>query len=418
MKQEIIKLAKILKTDQDYLFKIDERLSYLTGKKNILEKIVLENETKIKESLNYLGVKNNSLAGEIFNSLMLKVKNDDNLLFNYFKQPNYYLKEEGERILNYLKEDKTIKIGFFLKEEKARELLIKEPPKKILEYLNYQNVEEMLLKEDLYEVFSALRFLEDGNWLNQVFFKNYQNLTEDDFEFREIKIKVLAEKWLKAAEKFVLKKWHNISHLKELGVIFVIPYRLNVAGEFLRMLNLIFHYLNEISFYSKMFLKIREVPEIFSANLISLLKGDVLERKLAEGERSLWYVVQRYLAKDDENDWRLFVSRINPEALHWQRATNDLYNFVKKIGYFEKDFRFWLDLDWVGDYFKDEISQDILISFNLVDNVMSLVREKDKIKYLYHQQEALWNKIFQSYFNEERLEKFAVDYLVLGYFEL
>ncbi len=418
MKQEIIKLAKILKTDQDYLFKIDERLSYLTGKKNILEKIVLENETKIKESLNYLGVKNNSLAGEIFNSLMLKVKNDDNLLFNYFKQPNYYLKEEGERILNYLKEDKTIKTGFFLKEEKARELLIKEPPKKILEYLNYQNVEEMLLKEDLYEVFSALRFLEDGDWLNQVFFKNYQNLTENDFEFREIKIKVLAEKWLKAAEKFVLKKWHNISHLKELGVIFVIPYRLNVAGEFLRMLNLIFHYLNEISFYSKMFLKIREVPEIFSANLISLLKGEVLERKLAEGERSLWYVVQRYLAKDDENDWRLFVSRINPEALHWQRATNDLYNFVKKIGYFEKDFRFWLDLDWVGDYFKDEISQDILISFNLVDNVMSLVREKDKIKYLYHQQEALWNKIFQSYFNEERLEKFAVDYLVLGYFEL
>lgn len=418
MKQEIVKLAKILRTDQDFLSKLERRLSYLTKKENVLEEIVLENQKKIEKSLLYLGVSKNATAKEVYNALIYKVESDDILLFNYFNQPNYYLKEEGEKILNLLKENQKIKTGFFLKEEKAKELLLKEQPKKILEYLNYQNVEEMLLKEDLYEIFSALRFIEESDWLNQVFFKQYEKLTVDDFEFREIKIKILDQKWLKAAEKFILKKWHNISHLKELGVIFIIPYRLNISGEFLRMINLIFHYLNEIPFYSKMFLKIKEVPELFSYNLVSLLRGDVLDRRLEEGEKVLWYVIQRYLAKDDENDWRLFVPHINPEALHWQKATVDLYEFVKKFNGFEENFKFWLNLDWVGDYFKDEVGQDVLISFNLVDTVMSLVKQKELIKYLYHQQEALWNKIFESYFGQEGLEKFIMDYLILGYFEL
>jgi len=53
-----------------------------------------------------------------------------------------------------------------------------------------------------------------------------------------------------------------------------------------------------------------------------------------------------------------------------------------------------------------------------VDSVMSLVREKELIKYLYHHQEALWNKIFMEYFSNEQLEKFSKEYLLQGYFEI
>jgi len=72
----------------------------------------------------------------------------------------------------------------------------------------------------------------------------------------------------------------------------------------------------------------------------------------------------------------------------------------------------------VGDYFKDEIGEEVLVSFNLVDTVMSLVKEKEMIKYLYHHQEALWNKIFSEYFNQKKLEKFAQENLLKGYFEI
>ena len=44
------------------------------------------------------------------------------------------------------------------------------------------------------------------------------------------------------------EKYHNISHLKEMGVVFVIPITLGISGELMRMFILILHYLNEVPF--------------------------------------------------------------------------------------------------------------------------------------------------------------------------
>jgi hypothetical protein len=53
-----------------------------------------------------------------------------------------------------------------------------------------------------------------------------------------------------------------------------------------------------------------------------------------------------------------------------------------------------------------------------VDTVMSLVKEKELSKYLYHQEEALWNRIFTGYFSEDELEKFTKKYIIQGWFEV
>ena len=45
-------------------------------------------------------------------------------------------------------------------------------------------------------------------------------------------------------------------------------------------------------------------------------------------------------------------------------------------------------------------------------------KEKELIKYLYHHQEALCNKIFIEYFGQDQLENFSKDYLLQGYFEI
>ena len=66
---------------------------------------------------------------------------------------------------------------------------------------------------------------------------------------------------------------------------------------------------------------------------------------------------------------------INPEALHWKKAEKDLANLSKKFK--ELNLDFWKDLDWVGGYFAET-----LVSFDLIDAVMSLVRDKGQIKYL------------------------------------
>ena len=46
--------------------------------------------------------------------------------------------------------------------------------------------------------------------------------------------------------------------------------------------------------------------------------------KMIENEKLIWRVVQTYLAKDDENDFRLFEPHVNPEAEHWLKVSEDL----------------------------------------------------------------------------------------------
>ncbi len=414
------KLARILRADKDYLKRIEERFSYMTGKKGVLERIVEDNDKAIKRCLVTLGVEDHgkARAEEIYRGLISKVEADDNKISESLGRPVCHKLEDCEKVLSISKKVVGTSQGFFLKEEKAVEFLEKEPPEKILSYLGYDSVDKMLAKEKLLEVYSALRFIEGGDWLNSVFFKQYKELTPEDFEERPIVVQALGERWVAAANSFMEKKWHNISHLKELGVVFVIPATLGIPGELLRMMNLIFHYLHEIPFYSEMFRRAAETPVTFAPSVISLLRGDVLDRRIPEGEKSLWLVVQRYLAKDDENDWRLFVPHINPEAIHWAKAEEDLVKASSELDGFASDLIFWQDLGWVGDYFKDDAGNDVLVSFDLVDTVMSLVMKKDLVKYLYHHQEALWNKIFAEYMGHDQLEKFCKDYLLGGHFEI
>ncbi len=418
MTDAVAHIARILRTDKDAIKKIDSHLSVVTGKRGVIDKIVEQNSYNVRDRLQSLGVGRGSAAKDVYDALISKIESDDNHLYEAFGRPQCDSQEDCDRVIDIVKSIAKSNHGWFLKEEKAREFLSLEPPKRILSYFGYGSVDEMLAKENLYEVYSALRFIEDAKWMNEVFLKQYNSLTPDDFEERDVVVQALDTKWNDAAEQFVQKKWHNISHLKELGTVFVIPISLGISGELLRMIGLVLHYLYEVSFYSDMFRRSAEVPAMFAENLISLLRGDVIDRRIPEGDKTLWFVIQQYLAKNDENDWRLFVPHINPETYHWLRAEKALVSIGTELDGFSEDFLFWNDLDWVGEYFRNETGNEVLVSFDLVDTVMSLVKEKEMIKYLYHHQEALWNKIFTEYFGQDQLEHFMKEYLLQGYFEV
>lgn len=414
----IEKIAKILRTDKDYIANVEKRFSGITGKSGVLDQILSQNEALIQSRMQDLGVQKNSEAKEIYDALISKIESDDRRIFEALGNPNCRVVADCQKIAEVAKKVVDPEKGFFLKLEKARELLIKEPPKQVMNFLGYTSAEEMLQKEDLLEIFSALRIIEGNEWLNGIFFKQYESLTPDDFEEREVQVRALSEKWGKESEKFVLKKRHNISHLKELGVVFIVPAMLGISGEILRMFILIMHYLYEVPFYSKIFKDIAKNRVTFTSNFTSLLRGDVIDRHFPDSDRSLWLVVQRYLAKDDENDWRLFFPHVNPEALHWLKAEESLAKVGSVLDGFSAELLFWKDLSWVGDFFKNETGHDILVSFNVIDTVMSLVKQKEMIKYLYHHEEAFWNQMYVAYFGREDLENKSREYLLQGYFEI
>ena len=411
------KLAKILRCDKDTLFDLDKKMSVVSKKTGVLDKILEENDKIIDNRLARLGLNRQSPAKDVYGELIKKIYSCDKIFVQKLGNVSAAKVEDCQKVLDAIQASVSKLSGYFLKKDKAKELLIKEPPKNILQVLNYQSVEEMLRKEDIFEIFAALRFIENNDWLNNVFFKQYESLTPDDFEERAVEIRALGQKWSKAAESFVQKKYHNISHLKEFGVIFVIPVALNIPGEILRMISLVYHYYYEVKFYSDIFKNFSQKPD-FAQKLIITLKGDLDNDHVQPSDQAQWLIVQQYLAKNDENDKRLFEPHINPEAMHWENSEKEIVKLGEVIGGIDEDFSFWSDLDWVGDYFPTEVGIDVLVSFNIVDTVMSLVKEKEMIKYLYHHQEALWNKIFVSYLGKAELESQLKNNLLAGFIKL
>lgn len=413
----LYKLSRVLRTDRKTVAIICAKMEALTGKKDVLEAIVQENDRRVAEKIKTLGLPPRPTSYAAHRALVNKVNRDEETLARLLKYPICTTFEGCKTLLNFAQEAANVGPGLFLKKEKAAEFLRLNPPHNIMKFFGYKNGDELLANEDLLEVYSALRFVEEMEWLNRDFFKAYARLTPADFEMRKIEVRVLDGKWLTAAEHFLKKKYHNVSHLKELGVIFVVPIPPTAAGETMRLFTLILHYLHEVTFYSKLFQRYAREEKNFAERIISSFRGDVLEEALPNEGKSAWRIIQRYLAKDDEFDSRLFQPHVNPEALHWKKAENDGARLSRRFA--DLDLDFWQELDFVGDFFKtDSGGDEILISFNLIDTAMSLVMERELIKYLYHHQEALWNKIFSEYMGEEEMEKLIIDNFEKGYISL
>lgn len=412
-------LAKILRADKDDLLKIESRLSEVTDAKGVMEKLVEKRDAIVADRLKQLGLEKSAAADEVYIALLKKAKLDSSHFEKYLGNPTFNDTDGYNKVLKIVRDKSAApKLGLFLKKEKAMEFLKKEPPQKVMDFLGYSSVDEMCRNEDLLEIYSSLRFIEDRAWMNNVFFKQYDNLTPDDFEEREIELRVLDKKWAPSAQGFLDSKWHNVSHLKELGFIFVIPATLGVPGEVLRTVGLVSHYLYEVPFYSDMFKKISQSPSMFSENLASLLRGDIIDRKLPQERKTLWLVVQRYLTKEDPNDWRLFAPHLNPEAFHYLRSVEALVRIGEEMEEADDGLSFWENTDWVGDFFKDDSGNEIFVSFDLIDNAFGLVKEEEKIRFDYHVKESLWNRIFIEYFGRKELEYFLKEYLLQGYFEV
>lgn len=431
MSQAHEKLAKILRTKPEVLLDLEQKLNSITGKSGVIDKIISENDIIVDRTLNELGVSPDQRTSEnIYNVLIGHLNNFDQHLYNFLGKPRVeQLSQKCGPLCDVAKKLNNPQRGFFIKKEKGIEMLEKFPPTNILKFFGYQTVNELFRFQDFNSIFSSLRFAQDTPWMHKFFDEAYADLGADDFEERPVEIKVLEPQWLNVARQFLEKKYHNVSHLKEFGVIFIIPLKLDSAGETLRVFTLLLHYLNEVPFYSKLFRKFSNEAD-FTDKLKSLLRGDVPEGQMPEvgGQKADFKVriVQRYLAKDDENDFRLAEPHINPEAEHWYKAEQDLAKLAslpeitqsQDDGDLSTDYGYWQGLDFVGEFFKTANGTgEQLVSFDLIDLVMSLVK-KGEIKYLYHQEEALWNKIFIEYLGREKVDQLVEENIVNGFIKL
>lgn len=338
-------------------------------------------------------------AQELYYALEQKVANDNKRITKELlglPEDTTIIRELVPPIVSIVISSKVPKRAWVLKRSVAKRLLKKMPPKQMMAHLGYRSIDSMLKNEPFDEMYTALRFSEGEDWLNE-YNELFKSVKPSDFEERDIHIVIMDhDKWVDLAEHYAAKKRHNVTHTKELGVIVVIPMKQEkMKGLPLKTLPLLFHYINEIRLYSAFF-KLKSMHPRFGAEIVDTLIADPGKAAIMAGQDIHWRVIQRYFGKlSDEKHPEVFQPHVQPEDLHWRRAEDSLYDL-------DPEMEFWRDLDYVARPVKSDVPP---VAFNLMDVAFAYSNEESfENRYVYHFREALWNELFMRYMGEKTLE--------------
>ena len=283
--------------------------------------------------------------------------------------------------------------AWVLKHSVAKKLLKAQTPKKLMKQLGYKSIDSMLKRENIAELFAATRFMESSAWMAKLI-KSYHKLNPSDFELRQIELIILdKQRYGDAADKYIYAQHHNITHLKELGVIIMMPLPItHLRGAVITIMPFVLHYLNEIRSYSAFF-KMQQVRPDFGTILAKTIQDDPTTAKIA-GQDIHWRIVQRHFGQQDSREHpELFEPHIQPEDLHWRRAESIIY-------WLEPALKFWEQLDYVAT-----IYPDCIVSLSLLDNAVSYC---NGLEYGQHSigyfRSSLWNQIYAQYIGQEAFE--------------
>lgn len=391
-------LSKLLAADEPLFSLAIKQLEEAAGRPGQDVRLISEVIQKSQTTCQALGLDGKDTTGkELYEALRAKIKIHDEHLAKHIGGKD---SADVQALIPLMKRavDKADlpRSAWVLRRSVAKRMLHECPPEKIMKHLGYSSVESMTKRENLAEIFGALRFAESDAWLKR-FNNRYKKLQPSDFETRDIEIIIMnKERWGDIAEEFVKKKRHNITHLKELGVILMLPTRLErLPGITITALPLLLHYLNEIRLYSAFF-KLQQVKSNFGKIISETLNADIRSAAVMAGSHVHWRVIQRYYGKlEHERHPEIFEPHVQPEDLHWRKAEEQLYQI-------DPELRFWKDLDYVGILAED--GQPVV--FNLMDVSMSYCTDAPyEHRVIFHMRESLWNELFMRYMGHDVLEQ-------------
>lgn len=374
-----------------------------TGKSGVDSRLVGDISFQTRQALDELGLGVGATAEETYYALLSRVERDNARVAKIVGATD---PDNIQATVPYLvaaanKVDFHRNV-FVLKHEKAKEFLRVHPPKNLIEHLGYENVEELFEKENFGELYTALRFSEGPDWLNE-YDELFKTVTAEDYEERDLEIIVMDhEKYVGLAEHFVEKKLHNVTHTKEMGVIVVVPvHQKRWKGLTLKTLPLLFHYMNEVKLYSTFFKHKSRTAHNFGEVVMETLIADPDAGSQMAGQHVHWRVIQRYFGKlKDEAHPEAFEPHVQPEDLHWRRAEDLLYQI-------DPEMKFWENRDWVGYAFDGQI-----VTLNFIDVALSYSNSQPfETRLIYHFRESLWNEIFARYMGMPTLKKQVLEQL-------
>lgn len=399
------KFLRDLLDAEEPLFGLSLRdLEKASGNQGVDVKLIADITRETHQAIRELGLDHKNTTGkEFYHALMARIADDNERVTKIVGGTDSDDVRQMVPLLvaaaNKVKFNRKV---FVLKHEKAKDLLRQMPPKKLMQRLGYDNIEDLFNGENFSETYTALRFSEGPEWLNE-YNELFKTVTADDYEERDIEIVVMDhDKYVDLAEHFVQKKLHNVTHTKELGVIVVVPmHAKRIKGLTLKTLPLLFHYLNEVKLYSTFFKLKSKTAKKFGETVMETLIADPAKAASMSGRHVHWRVIQRYFGKlKDESHLEAFEPHVQPEDLHWRHAEDLLYQI-------DPEMKFYKGRDWVGMMFDGKP-----ITLNFVDIALSYSNNISyEDRYVYHFRESLWNEIFARYMGMPNLKEQVLNQL-------
>lgn len=373
-------------------------LEFLTHKKGVDVKLTAQIIEKTHAAVRSLGLDSNDTTDkELYHALDHRIKeHNEHLAKSLGSSENAPIRQLVPKLVDAVNQTKINRSCWVLKKSVAKDLLREMPPKAMMKHLGYRSLESMFKNENFSEIYTALRFSEGPEWLTKYDELLVQKIQPFDFESRAIEIVIMDhDKWVDLAEKFVLKKFHNVTHTKELGVIVVVPMKqTHMKGLTLKTLPLLFHYINEIRLYSAFF-KFKSTEANFGKTISETLIADTGTGATIANFHIHWRVIQRYFGKINESPPEIFQPHVQPEDLHWRRAEDSLYEISNEL-------KFWQDMDYVAILGQDGKP----VPFNLMDVSIGYSNEQNFTnRNFYHMRESLWNELFIRYMGEPTLKQ-------------
>lgn len=380
------------------------QLEYVSGRTGADTKLIGDITAMAHENMRALGLNPTASSGqEVYYALQARVEQDIERVTTIIGAER---SDDVEHLVPFMI-DAANKVSFnrkvfVLKREKAKAMLRTMPPQALMQKLGYSDVEAMFENEDFDEIYTALRFSEGPEWLNQ-YNELFASVTVDDYETRDLRILQMdREKYVDLAAHFVKKKLHNVTHTKEMGTIVVVPmHAKKMRGLVLKTLPLLLHYMNEVKLYSTFF-KLKSKKPHFGKIVVETLVADPGAASQMVGTNIHWRVIQRYLGrhKEDSIEKVAFEPHVQPEDLHWRRAEDLLYEIDPALA-------FWKDRDYVAVMY-----DGFPVAFNLFDVSFAYSNQEPyENRYAYHFRESLWNEIFVRYMGFKNLAEQVLEQL-------
>ncbi len=396
-------LSHLLAATEPHFSRAISDLEEATGRKSVDVALTATIVSTVHRKMRELGLDPTDTTGqELYHCLQALVAKHDAFLSKAIgTDAQASASEQLQAIANCANSVDIPRATWAIKHSVLKRLAKANPPKKVMKVLGYRSIDSMLKREPIEELLAAGRCLESATW-NKKLVSSYKKLTPGDFETRAIQVVLLSDsRWGKAFDTYIAQSKQNIGHLKEAGIIVILPLPVHhLRGAVITILPLVLHYINEIRMYSTFF-KMQQVRPDFGQVVVDALLHDNTSTVKFAGQDVHWRIIQRHFGgQDPERHPELFEPHVQPDDFHWRKAESVLY-------WLEPALQFWEELDYVAALFGQQI-----VSLSLLDNAVSYCNGLDYgQQFTGHFQASLWNEIYQQYIGREQFEHQVLEQL-------